>query len=238
MIPLRDSIPNVHRPKAVWLFIVLNACVFLYELSLGQHQLLDLFFTWGMVPARHFSPGWTEEAALLSSTAPFLTYMFLHSGWAHFLLNMWVLWIFADNIEDVMGPLRFIVFYLLCGMAALAAHVLFNPQSDIPVVGASGAIAGIMGAYMVLYPHGKVLTFIPIFFIPYFIEIPAVIFLAVWFVIQIVTGLATIAQGQEGGVAWLAHVGGFVAGIVLLPLFRRRDRCYYCYDIKAGRPQH
>lgn len=238
MIPLRDSIPNVHRPTAVWAFILLNALVFLYELSLGQHQLMELFLTWGMVPARYFNPHWVEEAGVVAQAAPFLTYMFLHSGWAHILLNMWVMWIFADNIEDVMGPLRFSVFYLLCGVMALAGHVLLNPQSDIPVVGASGAIAGIMGAYLVLYPHGKVLTLIPIFFIPYFIEIPAVVFLLVWFLLQIGSGLATVATGQEGGVAWLAHAGGFLAGILLLPLFRRQERCYYCYNLKAGRPRH
>lgn len=234
MIPLRDSIPNVHRPKAVIVLIFLNAVVFLYELSLGHRQLLDFFTTWGMVPALYFGPS-GHEGGLMAAAAPFVTYMFLHGGWAHFLLNMWVLWIFADNVEDVMGPARFVIFYLLCGVAALASHVAFNTQSDVPVVGASGAIAGIMGAYLVLYPHGKVLTLIPIFFIPYFVEVPAVVFLAIWFLIQLGAGLAMVAQGGEDGVAWLAHVGGFLAGMALMPVFRRRDHCYYCYDPRARR---
>jgi len=237
VIPLRDSIPNVHRPKAVVVFIALNALVFFYSQSLDQRQIMELFTTWGMVPARYFHPAWPEQASSLTQAAPFVTYMFLHSGWAHFLLNMWVLWVFADNIEDVMGSVRFSIFYLLCGLAALATHIGLNPHSTIPVIGASGAVAGIMGAYMVLYPHGKVLTFFPIFFIPYFMEIPAVAFLALWFFLQVVSGLAAAAQGQEGGVAWLAHVGGFIAGIVLMPLFRRQDRCYHCYNLRARRSE-
>ena len=235
MIPVRDSIPNVHRPWGVWLLIVLNTLVFVVELGLTDQQLMHFFMTFGVVPARYFDPSWMPGEDMLTHLLPFVSYMFVHSGWAHFLLNMWVLWIFADNIEDVMGTGRFLAFYTLCGMIALIGHMAANAGSDIPVVGASGAIAGVMGAYMILYPHGRVMTFIPIFFIPYFFEVPALIFLAVWFFIQLFSGLSMAVRGQEGGVAFMAHAAGFVAGIVLLPLFKNKARCYYCYDKTSRR---
>jgi membrane associated rhomboid family serine protease len=231
MIPLRDSIPNVHRPYAVWAIIGLNAIVFLFEATLSQNALLWLFHNFGIVPQQYSGLGIGEIfTSPLVNFVPFLTHMFIHSGLMHFVLNMWVLWIFADNIEDVMGTGRFIVFYLLCGLGAALAHMLFNLQSPIPVVGASGATAGVMGAYFILYPYGRVVTLIPIFFIPWFVELPAVIFLGLWFTIQIMSGFAAGVSGQQGGVAWWAHAGGFVVGIALLPLFKIAERCYYCYD--------
>ena len=147
--------------------------------------------------------------------------MFLHGGWMHLVANMWTLWIFGDNVEDVMGPLRFLLFYVLCGLCALLMHVATNPESTVPVVGASGAIAGVMGAYFFLYPHARVLILVPLFIISFFFEIPAVFYLLLWFVTQVFSGLA---DGGGAGVAWWAHIGGFVAGMLLLRFFRDEPR--------------
>lgn len=231
MIPLRDSIPNVRPPYAVWAIMILNAAVFLFQLSLSQQGETQLTYLFGVVPARYtgfFESSWTGSP--LWDIVPFFSYMFLHGGWLHFLLNMWVLWIFADNIEDVMGSGRFLLFYLLCGLAALALHIILNPASRVPIMGASGAIGGVMGAYLLLYPHARIVTFIPIIFIPYFIEIPAVIFLGFWFLTQLLSGLGTQMGAGEGGIAFWAHVGGFLAGMLLLKYFKLPARCVYCYN--------
>jgi membrane associated rhomboid family serine protease len=159
------------------------------------------------------------------------TSMFLHGGLFHLLGNMWALYIFGDNVEDRMGPVRFLIFYLLCGAAAALVHVLMNPGSMIPTVGASGAISGVMGAYLVLFPFARVITLVPLFFFPYFFEIPAIFFIGVWFAGQLVSAFMTsaLAPPDVGGVAWWAHVGGFVAGMVLVRLFivRRPVRHFY-----------
>lgn len=232
MIPLRDSIPNVHRPVAVWLLLALNAAVFLFTLNFTPRGMSHLIHLFGVIPARytHLSLG-AVTGSVLWDLAPLVTYMFLHAGFLHFLINMWSLWIFADNVEDVMGPVRFLFFYLLCGLAALAVHVVFHPSSTVPVVGASGAVAGVMGAYFVLYPHGRVLALIPIFIFPWIVEIPAVIFLGIWFLIQFASGLMDAASvGDGSGIAFWAHAGGFAAGMLLIPVFRIRRRCYYCFN--------
>jgi membrane associated rhomboid family serine protease len=184
-----------------------------------------------VVPARFTSPEWALFAGYpRGGYIAFLTHMFIHGGWLHIIANMWTLWIFADNIEDVMGPVRFVLFYLACGLSATVVHILFNADSTIPVVGASGAIAGVMGAYLLLYPHAKVFTLIPVLFFPLFFELPAAIYLGIWFLTQFFSGVTSIVAPQQGGgIAWWAHLGGFAAGIVLLPYFRRNDRCYFCY---------
>jgi membrane associated rhomboid family serine protease len=164
--------------------------------------------------------------------APILTSMFIHGGWAHILGNMWFLWIFGDNVEDVLGRPRFVVFYLLCGGAAALAQIAASPMSPVPTVGASGAIAGVLGAYFWLFPRARILTFIPIFIIPYFVEVPALVFLGIWFILQLISGLAEAGtRTLHGGVAWWAHAAGFVTGIVLLwimrpPTSRRRAPAY------------
>ena len=160
--------------------------------------------------------------------------MYLHGGFFHFLANMWTMWIFADNIEDVMGPIRFLVFYTFCGLAALGVHMFFNPHSPVPVVGASGAIAGVMGAYFLLYPHSKVLTLIPIFIFPLIVEVPAVVFLGIWFLVQFTSGVSSLSAQAGQGIAWWAHAGGFVAGMALLWLFRQKDRCKHCSTFTGG----
>lgn len=227
MIPLYDNVPRVHPPYAVLGIIVLNVLAFGYELQLSPLAQSFFFHLFGVVPARFNDPGWAAMAGYPDATLwPFLTYMFLHADWLHLILNMWMLWIFADNIEDVTGHWRFFGFYLCCGLAAVGLHVVFNPASHLPIIGASGAVAGTLGAYMVLYPHGRVATLVLIFIFHF----RAILFLSVWFAVQILSGLEEAGTGNVAGVAWWAHVGGFVAGALLIRVFRRKDRCYYCYN--------
>ena len=212
MIPLRDVIPSRTTPVVTVTIIGINAVAFLYELALGDN--LDRFlFYFGLVPA-YFS--WLAV----------FTSMFLHGGLLHFGGNMLYLWIFGDNVEDRMGHGRFLAFYLLCGIAAALAQTAFNPDSLIPMVGASGAIAGVMGAYFVLYPHSRIVTLLPFIFIQ-IIEIPALFFLGFWFLLQFLSGVGSIASsvdGSRGGIAFWAHVAGFLAGLAGVFLFRRPER--------------
>jgi membrane associated rhomboid family serine protease len=205
-----------------WGIVGANALVFFLELRLPREALQGLFFHFGTVPARYLGG---PEGGGGGHYWSFVTGMFLHAGWLHVITNMWALWIFGDNVEDRMGPVRFLVFYLLCGVLAAVAHTVTNPGSTVPAVGASGAIAGVMGAYLLLYPLARVVTLIPVFFWPIFIEIPAFVYLGIWFFTQFYSGsLALGSPEAAGGIAWWAHVGGFVAGLVLLVGFLRRNR--------------
>jgi len=224
MFPLTDTIRSRSTPFVTWLLILLNGIVFMRELALPPERLEQLVFAMGLVPARlmHDAAGaWTT---VISS-------MFLHGGWMHFVGNMWTLYIFGDNVEDRMGPARYLAFYLLGGVAAGLAHCLTDPQSAVPLIGASGAISAVLGAYFVLYPRARVITLVPVLFLPYMFELPAVTFFVIWFVTQLLSGMVSLAGARAaGGVAWWAHVGGFVAGMVLLPLFlkpRKRYRQFY-----------
>jgi membrane associated rhomboid family serine protease len=211
VIPLRDTIPSARVPVVNYAIIALNVVVFLYEVSLGRH-LEAFILAWGLVP-RDF-------------TLPTLvTSMFLHGSWMHLLGNMLYLYIFGDNVEDRLGHARYAFFYMLCGMAAGATQALINPASGVPVVGASGAIAGVSGAYFLFFPRARVVTLVPIFFFLQVIEVPAVFFLLIWFVWQLLSGVATIgggASGVEGGVAFWAHIGGFLAGMLFGTVLRFR----------------
>ena len=228
MFPLRDNIPARHKPYVMWTLLALNVLAFLLYVGLSPAQEMRLFHLFGVVPARYFHPDWAMWRGYPEGVwIPLFSHMFLHSGWLHLIINMWTLWIFGDNVEDVMGPVRFAVFYLLCGLGALGVHMITSPDSTVPVVGASGAIAGVMGAYFFLYPHAKVVTFLPILIIPFVFELPAVFYLGAWFLTQVFSGMLAPAGG--GGVAWWAHIGGFVAGMLLLRFFRDDSRCYYCY---------
>ncbi len=211
MIPLRDSQPSYSPPVITFLIIAANAAAFLYELSLDRFSLNYFLAAHGVVPAR------LEAASLLTS-------MFLHGGWLHFLGNMWFLWIYGDNVEDILGRAKFLAFYLLCGVAAGLAHVAANPDSRVPAIGASGAIAGVMGAYLIKFPHSRILTLVPVFFFLTTIEVPAVLILGYWFLIQFFSGVGSIGYSHlsQGGVAWFAHVGGFLAGMLLINLMRPR----------------
>ncbi len=213
MIPLRDVIPSRTTPYLTVTIIVLNGLVWFFELALPRDVLPVFLQVYGVVPA-DFSP-----LTLVSS-------MFLHGSWSHVIGNMWYLWIFGDNVEDRMGHGRFLVFYLLCGIAAAVGQIVIDPESTLPTIGASGAIAGVMGAYFVLYPHSRVLTLIPIFFVfMRVIELPAIVLLGFWFLMQLFSAgtVAVTASTHGGGVAFMAHVAGFVTGVIGVFVFRKRE---------------
>ena len=227
MFPFRDNIPSRSFPLITVLLILINILAFFYELTLGR-GLQPFLVRYGVVPA--LVAGWPESDLPLSAVLiPFITSMFLHGGWLHLIGNMWYLWIFGDNIEDRLGHFTFLLFYVLCGVGAGIVHTVLNYDTVLPSVGASGAIAGVLGAYMLSYPFAKVLTLVPIFIFVQVIEIPAIIVLGFWFVMQFFYGTAAMAttSASEGGVAWWAHVGGFVIGILLVGLFPRKDRQRY-----------
>ena len=228
MLPIRDSIPRRNPSIAMWLLVLANCLVFLFELRLPEHVLERFFYLFGIVPARYTHPDWANWVGFpIDDYWPFLTSMFLHGGWLHIISNMWTLWIFGDNVEDRTGPVRFVIFYLLCGLAAGMVHWLTNSHSTIPTVGASGAIAGVLGAYFCLFPKSRVIVLVPIFFLPLFFELPAVTYLGFWALSQVFNSVLSLASPADvGGVAWAAHVGGFVAGIVLHFFFVERGRGY------------
>jgi membrane associated rhomboid family serine protease len=247
MIPLKDDAPRIGTPWVNYTLIALNTLVFLFEVWVGQvygRQGLDSFtMQFGMVPARFtvvlFNHGYvpwdlisamgTRYVPTAAAIVPIFTSMFLHGSWLHLIFNMWALWIFGDNVEDYLGHTLYLVFYLVCGVAAALLHTLFNIGSTVPSVGASGAIAGVMGAYFVLYPRARVLTLVPFFFI-FFMWLPAWIVLGYWFVAQFLSGAATsiAAHGSNSsGIAFWAHVGGFIAGVFLVKLFPAPARRYH-----------
>ncbi|MGE5256566.1 MAG: rhomboid family intramembrane serine protease [Hyphomicrobiales bacterium] len=216
MIPLRDTVPARSRPFVTQGFIVVNVLVFLVQMTQGPH-LERFIYHYGLVPARYFVPQLADYFTLGEQVFALFSFMFLHGGFWHLLGNMWSLYIFGDNVEDHLGPLRYMAFYLLCGLASGLAHMLLHRTSGVPTIGASGAIAGVMGAYFILFPGSRILTLIPILFIPYFIEIPAYFFLGMWFLMQFLSAAGT--GEASGGVAWWAHIGGFVFGMLLLKVF-------------------
>jgi membrane associated rhomboid family serine protease len=216
MIPLRDTIPARTRPVATHTIITVNVLVYLLQAAQGP-QLERFIYYYGLVPARYSVPQIAGYFSAGEQALALVSFMFLHSGFWHLLGNMWSLYIFGDNVEDHLGPLRYAAFYLLCGLASGLSHLLIHRFSNIPTIGASGAIAGVMGAYFLLFPRARILTLIPILFIPYFIEIPSYFFLGAWFVMQFLN--AAGGGGSAGGVAWWAHIGGFVFGMAALKLF-------------------
>ena len=218
MFPLRDTQPSYSKPVVTVLLIVINLLIFLFEASLDPYYQNAFIATYGLVP---------DEFSFFNV----LTSMFLHGGWMHVLGNMWFLWIFGDNVEDILGHGKFLLFYLLCGVAAAMTQVFVDPASRVPVVGASGAIAGVMGAYMVKFPQSRINTLIFYIFITT-IEVPAWVMLIYWFFIQLVSGVGSLgAQVSQGGTAFLAHVGGFVAGICLIYLMRPKERYWKRKDL-------
>jgi membrane associated rhomboid family serine protease len=222
MIPIRDTNPSSRRPFIVPALVVANAAVFLFELLLSPSGLEALFREFGVIPARLTDPDHWGGGAWRS----LFTYMFLHGGWLHVIGNLWILWIFGDNVEDRMGHARFVLFYVLSGVAAALTQTLLTPRSGIPSVGASGAIAGVMGAYLVMYPRARVLTLVPLLFYPVFLELPAVTFLGLWFILQLFSGTLSFgSRADAAGIAFWAHVGGFITGVVFHRLFvTRRPR--------------
>ncbi len=236
MIPLKDDTPRLTTPLLNYFLIAANVLVFLFQLSLDRRSEKAFVFTFGLIPghltdaliaplagAHAHSHGMPIGLAML----PVLTSMFIHAGWFHLIFNMWFLWIFGRNIDDALGHFGYLVFYLACGVAAAVAQTLSNPGSLIPTVGASGAIAGVMGGYFLLYPRARVLMLVPFFFI-FFLWLPAWAVLGYWFVLQFLSGVGTSLVGADrGGVAFWAHVGGFLAGVLLVGLFPSRTRRYH-----------
>jgi membrane associated rhomboid family serine protease len=221
MIPLRDDNPSTIAPVVTIGFIAICVLVFLWQASLGPTRGEQIVYALGAIPSvllgRNELP---PELALVPPSLTILTSMFMHGGWMHLIGNMLYLWIFGDNVEDSMGHVRFVVFYLLCGLAAVLAQALPDPTSTVPMVGASGAISGVLGAYLLLYPHARVLVVIPIGFILQTARIPAGIVLVLWFGLQLFSN--AMASGEGGGVAFRAHIGGFIAGMALIPLFKHK----------------
>src|SRR5881398_4088158 len=198
MFPIKDSVPSRSTPIATRALILVNVVVFFFELGLPHQTVEQLFYLFGLVPARFSHPDWALAVGFpVDSFWPILTYQFLHGGWFHIVANMWTLWIFGDNVEDQMGSLRFAIFYLICGSIAGLTQVLTNPDSTIPSVGASGAIAGVLGAYLMFFPTARLIVLFPIFFFPFFFEVPAVFYLGLWFFVQLFSGLATLAGPEQ-----------------------------------------
>jgi len=215
VFPIRDDVPSRHAPIVTWLIIGLNVAVFVHEMLLPMPLLEGFVESWGFVPAALTGSG--------GGGATLATSMFLHGGLFHLAANLWTLWIFGDNVEDRMGPIPYLVFYVLCGVAAGLVHWVSDPASTVPTVGASGAISGVMGAYFLLYPRARIVLLIPVLFWPVFVEVPALVFLAIWFVGQLWSGAsAGLAPVEEAGIAWWAHVGGFLAGMLLVRIFAHR----------------
>lgn len=227
-IPLHDTTPRylIARPWTTWALIVVCIAMFFLQVSGGERGFVGLVYGLGVIPA--VLTGGAELAEGLAAADPLVTllsYQFLHGDFLHLAGNMLYLWVFGDNVEDAMGHLRFLVFYLLCGVLAALAQVAIDPANATPLIGASGAISGVLGAYLLLYPHARVLVAIPLGFYLHTVRIKAGWVLGLWFVMQLISSLAS--QGQQGGVAFGAHIGGFVAGMLLLPLFKRRDIAYF-----------
>lgn len=221
MIPLRDTQPSYSTPYVTIGIIIVNVMVFLYQVSLDPYELNHFIAHYAIIPD-HFQ------------YADILTAMFMHGGWMHLIGNMWFLWIYGDNVEDVLGHGKYLLFYLVCGLAAGLTHVMLAPFSRVPTLGASGAIAGVMGAYLIKFPHSRIITLVPVFVFLTTMEIPAVFMLAYWFIIQLFSGVGSIGYSNisKGGVAWFAHVGGFVAGMVLIYVLGTRERFRYRRDLR------
>ncbi len=214
MFPLRDTIPSRRRPVVTTGIVVVCGVVFIYELLLGP-QLPGFFQRWAFVPAHLFHPGQFDTTFPQTLRAGVVS-MFLHGGWLHIIGNMWFLWVFGDNVEDVLGHGAFAGFYLACGLAATLAQAIVDPSSTVPMVGASGAVAGVLGAYLVWFPWARVRTFVFLGFFFTVAELPAPLFLIMWFVIQFFSGTLSLADASGGGgVAFFAHIGGFVAGLAV-----------------------
>ncbi len=211
MLPIKDTIQSRIFPVITYLLIAVNTVIFFFELSLSSNLQEQLILTFGLVPANIslFDP---------VSWIPLVSHQFLHGGWWHFLSNIWILYIFGDNVEDRLGSGRFFCFYILGGIAAGIFQVVMSPGSLVPSIGASGAIASVLGAYFLFYPRSRVITLIPIFIFPWFVEIPSILYLGFWFVMQLFSGLqslATVGGAVNGGIAWWAHIGGFIFGLLM-----------------------
>ena len=213
MIPLRDTQPSYSAPLVTVFLIVVNVLVFLFQISLDPWMRNSFIAYYGVIPDR-------------LHTASLFTSMFLHGGWMHLIGNMWFLWIFGDNVEDVLGHAKYLLFYLVCGVVAAVIHVMLNIDSRVPTIGASGAIAGVMGAYLLKFPHSRIVTLVPIIIFLTTMDVPAWFMLIYWFIIQVFSGVGSIGYSNvsSGGVAWFAHIGGFLFGMLAVKVLGTRER--------------
>ncbi|MEA1960795.1 MAG: rhomboid family intramembrane serine protease [Bacillota bacterium] len=225
MIPLRDSTFSKHFPIITVCLIIVNVLIFIFEMSLGPEGMNQLFYMFGLVPAKY-----ANYQGPLTGYLPFVMSTFLHGSWMHVIGNMWILWLFGDNVEDKMGKIRFLAFYLIAGILAGLTHYAISPASQVPVVGASGAVAGVMGAYFLMFRKAKVLTFVPPFFL---FNLPAWIYLGFWAVSQLYCGTSGLINSDAcGQIAFWAHIGGFAAGMLLYRLFIPREDGIYVKDYR------
>jgi membrane associated rhomboid family serine protease len=236
MIPIQNAVPNRYPPVVTWALILSNCVVFLFQESLNPLELQKFLARFALIPARYFEIIAYADAHLTPADfVPFVTMMFLHGGWLHLIFNMWTLWLFGPAIEDRLGHGRYLAFYLACGLAASLAHLAFNLASKVPAVGASGAIAGVLGCYLGLFPLSRIIVLVPILFLPLFFEVPAFVFIGLWFLLQVFQGtLELLTPSTGGGVAWWAHIGGFITGLLLIPFFQRSAQSYRTYQADEG----
>ena len=230
MFPIATTVALRHPPLVTWAIIAINVFVFFFiqvpiaRMS-GEAGLHAFLLEWGLVPARYFVPGWAARHGLDQNLLPFLTNTFLHGGLMHLVFNMWTLYIFGPAVEDRMGPAAYAAFYLLCGIGASLAHALMNADSVLPAIGASGAIAGVSGAYIRLFPHSRIIILIPVLFFPFFFELHALAFAAIWLIGQLTSGITALFMPPNvGGVAWWAHIGGFIVGWLAATHWLKRPR--------------
>lgn len=236
MLPIQDGVARRYPATITWTLIVVNGVVFLFQQSLSPAAWEKFLSDFALIPARYFG----ELANVMPPEGifdylPFFSNMFLHGGWLHIILNMWTLWIFGPAVEDRLGSARFLVFYLMAGIAASLAHAFVNGSSVIPALGASGAISGVLGCYVRMFPFARLMMIIPVLFIPLFFEVYAIFFAFFWLVTQIIPGIISLLIPSDGGgIAWWAHIGGFVGGWLLLPLFKRRVSKYRTFYADEG----
>jgi membrane associated rhomboid family serine protease len=230
LIPLRDTIPSRSFPVVNWILILTNLLIFIYEVFiLNSKQAELMIFDYGLTPDKIRLEG-IENMHELRTTVfrPFFTNMFLHGGWGHLISNMWILFIFGDNVEDRMGKVRYFLFYILCGLIASFTHFVLHRNSPVPAIGASGAISGVMAAYMLMFPKSTIVSFIPIIIIPLFLPIPAIVFIGIWFLGQLLSGTTSLMLSNSAtGIAFWAHIGGFIGGLTLYRFFDTLKRKVY-----------
>lgn len=233
MIPLKNLDPRRSFPVITLLLIVANAVVFLHQVSLPPAAGDAFVRTWGLVPARiQLALAGSHRYTLGDALVPLFTCMFLHGGFLHILGNMWFLWIFGANVEDRLGAVPYLFFYLVCGVGSGVSQAAFSWGSRIPSIGASGAISGVLGAYIVLLPASRILTVVPLFIFWFTARIPAIVFIGLWFIVQFLSGIETLGMPRAvnlGGVAWWAHIGGFLLGVLLARVFRPPPRALEYY---------
>jgi len=226
LFPLRDNVSRTHTPVVVWAIIALNVAVYLYQMQLDERSLQQFLLLRGLVPARYFAPDWAAHVGFTTwDLTPFLSNIFLHGGLLHIVMNMWTLWIFGPALEDRLGPARFAILYVLAGLIASFTHALFNATSTAPVVGASGAIAGVLAAYALRFPYAWIRVLVLIVIIPLFFSIPAFVFAGIWFLLQVLQGWSALLMPYAASnIAWWAHIGGFIAGAGLLLWLEQANR--------------